>query len=181
MVPRGPAVLEQDPGPIFHLRGQCFSLNPERHESCAHGPARWIFLLRGQSSSSKLSKGNIAMGDDAPRLGRERLWISTQLVKPTDPPTASNIDCLSPPAEQLQLDAVRVYSLYSQKVCREPRCCATLGVVGKESYEQQCELVRFLPSCHRLVEARDWRLSMLCFSYSSACPGATRASEWASR
>ena len=34
--------------------------------------------------------------------------------------------------------------------------------------------MRFLPACHRLVEARDWRLSMLCFSYSSACPGATR-------
>ena len=35
-------------------------------------------------------------------------WIVTQLVIPTDPPTASNIDCLSPPAEELKLDAVRV-------------------------------------------------------------------------
>ena len=48
------------------------------------------------------------MGDDAPRPRREGSWIVTQLVIPTDPPTASNIDCLSPPAEELQLDAVRV-------------------------------------------------------------------------
>jgi hypothetical protein len=55
--PRGPAVLEQemqDPGPIFHLlRGQCFSLNPERHESCAAWPRSMDFLLRVQSSSRK--------------------------------------------------------------------------------------------------------------------------------
>ena len=41
-------------------------------------------------------------------LDGKRLWLVTQLVVPADSPTASNIDCLSPPAEELQLDAVRV-------------------------------------------------------------------------
>ena len=41
-------------------------------------------------------------------LDGKRSWIVTQLVILTDSPTASNIDCLSPPAEELQLDAVRV-------------------------------------------------------------------------
>ena len=110
MVPRGPAVLEQDSGPIYHLRGQCFSLNPKRHESCAYGPwprsmdfptARPIVVEERSRAISRWVMMRHA-------LDGKRSWIVTQLVIPTDSPTASNIDCLSPPAEELQLDAVRV-------------------------------------------------------------------------